>query len=911
METNFFLKLFCLLKLFDIFLCQENNNNQSQIKILNLDPIINTIFNNLTNDNNSIISEECRGNLSKYYKFDDSPNQEEVQKLYEGSSKGFIDLSSFYNCDDINNKNNSNNKSYNFYTIYPKLDHHKIIHINEFNEEAKNQHFWIFGFCLIDRLCNEIEIKNMFIAINQKFKEYNMTIFDDTYYNDTNHINVIDNRKKDKDLTDFNSFDNILNLFPAIFIGIQILFLFLKIIPVKIFGCCIKLKYRNEFKKNPNTISKLLNTGTLDIIINLKIKEFFSISESFYDLVYKKKNDELYQEDDLTYIKGIRGIGIVFLIFGTTYIYFINYPICITENSDKIDFMKSPESILLNIFWRIAPALLLSTSGYSLSYKFLNFLDKKLVNTIPENAENKYFNFKDESSDSQKYTNIMHNQSNNYLSDEGSLSKENSTKLKTITISNSKSNKEMFEDNEKCEIVKKEEMQNIDGANSNTESYFENTLGVKFYDNDIAKIALNQIFKNQRVNDVMSLSKIPTYKIPISIFFNFFFRQIHKILLLILGIHFGIDFSPIIFPHSPLMNYFFIEKIDKLKNSYGYFFYFENLVEMFESHGHEGEISFLNIYSILVCEINFYIIGTILIFCCYKNKLRLDRIIYLLLIIFTIIKIVYIIKKEECNPAMFYFNSVYQRFFFNPIFNFNYYIIGILFGMVNYVIQNGISNNEDFINKRPMLNLCILLSEVCDYKKGRNIIHYICCIIFLFVFLVIFPILFKIKFDDNIINNSPSTFFKIISSIDIDCFLYLFHFFMMSCYISGRNLIFNFFNSNIWSQLSKLYFCFIIFSQLACYYILYSAEMKFQLGFGIISVYTAICLINLYIICFFYYIILELPYKKLIKLYFNINIKINKSHDDDEDDDEESYPLQKESCLTEMVETFVERDDKN
>ena len=54
-----------------------------------------------------------------------------------------------------------------------------------------------------------------------------------------------------------------------------------------------------------------------------------------------------------------------------------------------------------------------------------------------------------------------------------------------------------------------------------------------------------------------------------------------------------------------------------------------------------------------------------------------------------------------------------------------------------------------------------------------------------------------------------------------------------------------------------------------------------------------------------------MPYKKLIKLYFNINIKINKSHDDDEDDDEESYPLQKESCLTEMVETFVERDDKN
>ena len=46
------------------------------------------------------------------------------------------------------------------------------------------------------------------------------------------------------------------------------------------------------------------------------------------------------------------------------------------------------------------------------------------------------------------------------------------------------------------------------------------------------------MFKNQRVNDILIISKIPTSKIPVSYYFNFLFRQFHKILCLNIGLHF-------------------------------------------------------------------------------------------------------------------------------------------------------------------------------------------------------------------------------------------------------------------------------------------------------------------------------------------------------------------------------------
>ena len=54
-----------------------------------------------------------------------------------------------------------------------------------------------------------------------------------------------------------------------------------------------------------------------------------------------------------------------------------------------------------------------------------------------------------------------------------------------------------------------------------------------------------------------------------------------------------------------------------------------------------------------------------------------------------------------------------------------------------------------------------------------------------------------------------------------------------------------------------------------------------------ILVYASITLINAVVIGLVYFLFLEMPYKKLIKLYFNISEEINKLYLEDECDDNE------------------------
>ena len=864
-----------------------------------------------------------------------------VTKLYEGSSKAFIDLSGFSNCIDSNDNSDNNEigpknnetepkindtnylnkeiennkrpyKKHHYYTVYPILNHKQKIAISKFDNKSVFNHSWIFGFCVSKELCEEEAFKEIVIRVNKKFRDNKIEVFNE-YYDSPSSIGIINNIKEYKKLTKL-SFDNFLRSISCILMIIQILFIFIKKIPQTIFGIFIKRKYLREIKNDPKKIGYLLNNNIFTKKINTKIRNCFSLSDNLDYLITNKKNDELFKDEDLIYLKGIKGLGIVFFIFGTSFIYFFNYPICISESSERKKHIKSYLSLGLVFFWRISPALLLSSSGFSLCYKFLNFLDKKLVSVVPENIDNEDIkdinndiNKENKSEESDKLIENKETNSDN-ITEGKSSNKTDSTKNKGIAYyenSNSDSSKDK------------------DDSKTNSKSYFENTLGIKFYENDIAKKALNSMFKNQRINDSMVLSRISTSKIPFSILINFFLRQIHKIFCLFIGIHFFKRFFPIISSFSsrgaPLMNYLFKEIINKLDSGIGNFFFYQNFFDLFKKHGkeekyfneHHSKISLLQVFSIIICETNYFIIGTILIFISYKKKLRLDFIIIFLIIIFSIIKIVYNFVKPENNPGMFYFDSVYQKFFFNPIFNFNYFLIGLFFGIVNYVVQNDISKKEAFIKERPMVNVPIDFSKLCDYKKRRNFVPFILSIIFLIIFFFIFPYFFKTKFEDIITNEDPSILFVLLSSIDMDCFLFLFYFIILSCYISERNIFFKFFNSNIWVQISKLYFWFVLLTPIVSYYIIYKTETQLSLGFFIVMIYGAICGTNVYIISVAFFVILELPYKKLIKLYFNISSKLSESDVDeegDDDDDENKYRIQNDSMMKELNEKDLENE---
>ena len=875
----------------------HNNDNYDDNKIFLFHEILSTILKEVINKKENKNEKDyyyCLKIISQKY---NSSNNSEIIKLYEGSSKGFKDLSSFYNCIEFDENGSS---KYNYYTVYPLLNHAQKLNMSKLNHDSIYDNSWIFGFCLVNNDCTNDALKKILVEVNKIFNQYNVTVFND-YYNDIKNFEIINNIKTYEKYNHF-SLKNFFNSISIYFIIIQILFTIFKVIPEKIFGCCIKRKYRSESQNDSKKIDYLLNNIKFSKKINSKIRECFSFLDNFDDFYNNKKDNEIFKDEDLTYIKGIKAIGIIFLIFGTTFIYFFNYPLIISESSAKKEYLKSFGCLVLIIFWRISPALLLSSSGYSLSYKFLNFLDKKLANLAPDNIDINSNSKEEKTSEEETSTFLEKTEKSNDKIDGKSSSKFNSYENKPLKFfSTTDENKDT----------------------SNSKSYEENTLGIKFYQNDLAKKTLNNMFRNQRVNDTLILSKISTNKIPYSIFFNFIFRQFHKIFCMNIGINYYKNVLPLSLlignKGAPLINYFFNEYLEKIGLGFGNYLFYQNFKEMINNfHEHENEnkiaenhISFLKVFSLIVCENNFFIIGSILIFICYKKRLPLDYIIVFLLILFAIIKIIYNCRNDDSNPGMIYFDCIYHKFFLNPIFNFNYYLIGILYGIVNYVVQNDISKNESFIKERPMVAIPIFISRACDYKKRRNMVHFIFSLIFLIIFLSIFTFFLRIFFTDIIENNDASTIFKIISSIDVDFFLYLFHFFMIACYISGRNMFFKFLNSNVWVQISKLYIWIIIFTSLTCYYIIYNSETQLNLSVFIVLIYGAICGTNLYLLSIIFFILFELPYKKLIKLYFNISSKINETDEEEEDIEDEnnnnSYPLQKDSVLDELSEKELQQ----
>ena len=855
------MKLFNLIFLF-YFFCEittnynnyeylkENTNINAGIKeVLNLTKNLNTILGVV---NMNIENSSCINSIGRLYQ--DRLN--EIEKIYEGSSKGFVDMNSFRTC--ISNESNT------FFSIYPNYSVSALEDITRLNNDNLKEHLWIFGVCLKKDICNSEDIKLIFDELNKLFGN----IF--KLYNSSNII-IEDYREMQKTIEDPGiAFKNII---PMIFFLIQIIFMIFKIIPVKLFTCILSRRYLRETDKNQNKNNdNLLNSKQLTGQISSKIRKCFSISEIFQDFLSSNKS-ELFKDEDMTYLKGIKTLGIFFFIFGFNFFVIYNYPLCVSEIDKREKYMKSFGTAFLIICFRLSPALILSSSGFSLSYKFLNFLDKKLANiTLDNNEENN-----------------NNNKINDTHTNEESVDKNNITDEKSEKSEDCNSN--FSSSNSKESSTKKE--------------YYVDEFGIKFYNQDITKQELNKIFKDQKINENIFLSGISTNNIPYSIYFNFAMRQFQKLVLLFLGnevYKYFLPFYVVYNSHSPIVNYIYQTYFLRLGHPGWNYIYIGNFLDLFTKT--EGFLM-MQLFCIPMSELNYFVACSAIIFICYKKKWRLDIIILLTFIGFMIFKIVYItVDLKGRNPGMFYTDTYYQKFFFNPIYNFNYYLIGMFFGILNYVIQNGLTKKQ-IIKERPFIKWPLFLLKYSDYQKNKNYIHFIFIVIIMLFFLIIFPLLFAIDFKDIIENNEPNSFFIIMSLIDVELFLYCFYFCLLTCYVSGRNIIFKIFNASLSSYGMKLSFWIVFAVPTLTYTILYGNESNIDLSFFMVLFYGAITLINSSFMALLFFFILEMPYKKLTKLYYNISAEINKIYL--EDITEEKNPTD----MNELNENDIEGDNNN
>ena len=112
--------------------------------------------------------------------------------------------------------------------------------------------------------------------------------------------------------------------------------------------------------------------------------------------------------------------------------------------------------------------------------------------------------------------------------------------------------------------------------------------------------------------------------------------------------------------------------------------------------------------------------------------------------------------------------------------------------------------------------------------------------------------------------------------------------------------------------MSKLYYWFILFTPLVNYAIIYKTETQFKLNFFLDMIYGAINGITIYFFSILFFIIFEAPYKKLIKLYFNISSVLDKVAEDEdlENETNKEFPLQ-DKFASELSEKDLENEIDN
>ena len=352
------------------------------------------------------------------------------------------------------------------------------------------------------------------------------------------------------------------------------------------------------------------------------------------------------------------------------------------------------------------------------------------------------------------------------------------------------------------------------------------------------------------------------------VLFKFIFRQFYKYFMFIIAVLF-FKFSLIneyyLFDKngSPLLAYCQKEILDNFS-----FIQILGNIFLFSPFSKNTYFSY-NPFDIVYNEIFFFLFGSILIFYSYKNLFRLDIIIIILFIIFELGKFIVfsLLKstKENFYPIQFFQDYYYSFITSNQLYNMPSMLIGLLFGMVNYCIQNSGKANENVKKflKIPKLILSIVKREDC--------IRYILLIFFpilLFGSSLTFHFLIN-KDEDNNFFTHP--YYNIIFLYDTDIGIIATFFLIIQIFLLGSSYIMGFFSHEYWGLISRPYFTYILLIDLLSFLILYQSENKIKLQLFNIFFFSFEIFIVLLFIQIIIFVFIEIPLKKLNKLILEPN----------------------------------------
>ena len=783
--------------------------------------------------NDSRLSQECKVKLNDSI-FNKENSFSYYNKIFYDSAINRNDIRSYFNCINnpiaINNYNKKSEVTFNYLTVFidDKKSLYNLITTKEWSSE------YLIGLCIFDG-CNT----NDYQIIILKIMTYLNLIFTKKADKDIGNIN----NKSIIDLNSINStipeikiylMDNtkssglitFLKYIPFIIILIHIFLILFKNFPIHLYNsiiylfCCkpdyriiikpntkiSKYSLRNKEKnksidksykpidsdRNPSSISLMSNADFFQQSLDL----LYNINKNFSSLIEYKQLSKIINDSGLSYINGIKGISMIFLLFGSVYNDLYDSYI-IGKNKEL--FYYQLKNAFFSIFYigiKYAPKLLLCSSGFSLFFKFICFLDGKVEKEEEINRQN------EECYDEGKEINIIR---------EGS------------GISNS-----------------------------------------------------NSFYKKLRKEGKEIINK--NHLLSFKYLLIFFVKQLHKYLVYILFICFFLfSFNGLVLKFQypgPIWNLYNKSMINSVTNTkyllpllIGYKTYFFNGI-LYENS------NILDYLYLVFQEIFYFSFTSIIIFIGFKYNLRMDRffkILFILLIIFRII--FYVIKKLDDKDYFGY--QEFGKFYTSLLYNYTFYIIGIHYGMINYVIQKGYTFREcDQQNKIYLINA---LHAFKSLKRKTK--YYLCILSAIFFCLLIFNsflqqiIISFYDLDTNMNSYKKNVFTQILMLIDADIFVFAINSMALSLYIKRDNLINDILSHNFWSIFNRFYFSYILIINPVILYIIYSNETKINFNISNCFLYSFICGILLFSFSILVYIIFELPLKKIIHFWINLGEK--------------------------------------
>ena len=137
-------------------------------------------------------------------------------------------------------------------------------------------------------------------------------------------------------------------------------------------------------------------------------------------------------------------------------------------------------------------------------------------------------------------------------------------------------------------------------------------------------------------------------------------------------------------------------------------------------------------------------------------------------------------------------------------------------------------------------------------------------------------------------------FVNLIYRIDIEILVFLLQTILFILYFKGQNFINDFFCHIFWGVINKSYYSLILVANPLILYIFYQSETRIILNFYNVLLYSIISGCIIFLVGFFAYLFFELPYKRLIHTLCSNYDKEDLDEDEEEDKIREIKDINKE-----------------